>query len=44
LSYSIKLSLNEFYIYQLRENVAEPTDGDKRAEGAGEAGEARREK
>ncbi|RCJ38618.1 hypothetical protein A6769_09505 [Nostoc punctiforme NIES-2108] len=24
---SIKLSLNEFYIYPLAENVAEPTDG-----------------
>jgi hypothetical protein len=25
---SIKLSLNEFYIHQLRENVTEPTDGE----------------
>ncbi|QSJ18087.1 hypothetical protein JYQ62_04405 [Nostoc sp. UHCC 0702] len=28
LSDSIKLSLNEFYIYQFWENVTEPTDGE----------------
>ncbi|BAY18442.1 hypothetical protein NIES2109_02380 [Nostoc sp. HK-01] len=38
---SIKLSLTEFYIYQLRENVTEPTDGEgeeAESKGAGSRG------